>query len=123
MDTAAKTGLGECSNCGAAVRENTFFCYNCGQKIASDEENKTVDESEARAALSAIAEKIEEDEKGSKDLEAAAKERKRSRATKRKKTEIIWEPEPVRSNIFIAAATVLIALLAFLIVFLMVIWK
>jgi uncharacterized membrane protein YvbJ len=123
MDAAAQAGLGECSNCGAAVRENTFFCYNCGQKIAADVDKKTVDESEARAALSAIAEKIEEDEKGSKCLEAAAKERKRSRATKRKKTEIIWEPEPGRSNIFIAAVTILIALLAFVTVFMMVIWK
>lgn len=27
-----------CENCGAEVRPNALFCYNCGSQVASDEE-------------------------------------------------------------------------------------
>lgn len=125
MSATVEKALGECGNCGMAVRENTFFCYNCGHKVAELPENGslTVDEVEARTALAEITEKIHEDEKEVRDLESAARERKRSRSTKRKKTEIVWTPASNRSNLFLVVVSLLIAVMVFSAIFVMVLWK
>jgi uncharacterized Zn finger protein (UPF0148 family) len=125
MTTEVKTELGNCSNCGVSVRENTFFCYNCGHRVADLPENGATDinEAEARTALAEVKEKIEDDEKEVRDLETAAKERKRSRATKRKRTDVVWVPEPGMSNAFTILISLLIATLVFSMIFLMVLWK
>lgn len=125
MAATVEKALGECGNCGMAVRENTFFCYNCGHKVAESPENGSVsvDEDEARNALAEIAEKIDENEKEVRDLESAAEERKRSRASKRKRTEIIWSPAESPSNLFVALVSLLIAILVFSVIFVMVLWN
>ncbi|MBX3292790.1 MAG: zinc ribbon domain-containing protein [Acidobacteria bacterium] len=125
MAATVEKALGECGNCGMAVRENTFFCYNCGHKVGELSENGSVsvDEDEARTAIAEIAEKIHEDEKEVRGLESAAKERKRSRATKRKKTEVVWSPAASPTNLFVVLVSLLIAALVFSVIFVMVLWK
>lgn len=43
-----------CEKCGADVRPNTLFCYNCGSQVASDEE-VALENSKAPDAINKIA--------------------------------------------------------------------
>src|SRR5262245_38888795 len=91
-----------CKNCGADVRENTQFCYNCGKSIDGSAETEpeenvppTVQEVEAntKAALDDLAAKFKVDEPPEeKKLARAAEERKRARVERRRPREYRWEP-------------------------------
>jgi hypothetical protein len=75
----------ECAKCGADVRPDSQFCYNCGGPVAAEDampENGTppkVDEKIERSTLPAPGLR-------------SARDIRRERSFKRKPREIVWEP-------------------------------
>lgn len=123
-----------CENCGADVRENTLFCYNCGSRvaetdpgpIAKPEEPADVGSSEAESALADLAKKIkieppsEDEVKRSK----AAADRKKARGGPRKQRQVTWEPaDEDGPNRILLLVSLLIAVMAGAVVFVMTFWK
>jgi hypothetical protein len=114
----------ECSICGADVRENTQFCYNCGKSINDDAAvqpdgatKAEVIEDRAKDALDDLAAKLRLDEAQSEDkLARAAEERKKARVERRRTKEYRWEPVEAGSAIRLVLVALLIAGLVLLIV-------
>lgn len=109
-----------CPKCGAAVRENTQFCYNCGAPVGLADQNGTAsDEDPEEARKAAIAElearfKIDEPTPESEDkLAKAAEERKKARVERRKPKEYRWEPAATVSLGQLMLLSVLVALIVF----------
>ena len=71
-----------CDSCGAEVRDESVFCYNCGERVRADE---------AIAATRTPVEKIEPVPASRPPLRSAASLRKQRRAYNRQPVEIIWE--------------------------------
>lgn len=124
-----KTGTIEktvCDSCGADVRENTLFCYNCGNKleIASPSETNGVEsaDNETKAALDELADKLSHGSESDTQLANAASERKKARVTQRKRNEFTWEPrdDSQLPAIMFSAA---VAMAALIVVILLVVWK
>jgi len=88
-----------CNACGSEVRDESLFCYNCGERVRSDE---------PLAEANAPIEKIEMP--GSRPpLRSAASLRKQRRAYNRQPVEITWE-QPNRTPVgFIITTIVLVA--------------
>ena len=88
-----------CTACGSDVRDESVFCYNCGERVRDDEpvpETKTA------------VEKIESRTDSRPPLRSAASLRKQRRAYNRQPVEITWE-RPSRDPIgFIIATIVLV---------------
>jgi predicted amidophosphoribosyltransferase len=126
-----------CENCGADVRENTVFCYNCGERVTAEEVDEaphvTADTNgsakeemshETRDALDDLAERLKQDEADSTDkLAAAAAERRKARVSPRKKKEVVWEPADDGPGILFVLITLLICVISAVIVLLTVYWK
>jgi hypothetical protein len=87
-----------CHACGSEVRDESIFCYNCGQQVregGQTEETKTMD-------------KLESGLRSRPPLKSAASLRKQRRAYNRQPVEITWE-RPTRSPIgFIITTIVLV---------------
>ncbi|HTH51537.1 MAG TPA: zinc ribbon domain-containing protein [Pyrinomonadaceae bacterium] len=115
-----------CSKCGAEVRENTAFCYACGNRVATEEpvNGKTEVDANTRAALDDLAEKLSSDEQpeaGDKLAKAAA-ERKKARVSQRKPKEFVWEPyDETPQGLLLATAAAFI--IAVFVVVVLVVWK
>ena len=133
-----------CESCGADVREDTQFCYNCGKPVAEDEPipqpepdgpvNVPVEANGAepveempddtKTALDELAEKFKDEDADEADkLAAAAAERKKARVRPRKKRAITWQPVNEGPGLVFIAGTLLITVLAAVIVLLTVYWK
>ncbi len=116
-----------CEKCGADVRENTVFCYNCGSPLTEAGTSAVPDSNgvgpeanaETRAALDDLAEKMSNTESadGNKLAKAAA-ERKKARVIQRRSREFVWEPTGDSSGQFIILFAILIAVIVAVIVFL-----
>ena len=118
-----------CERCGADVRENTLFCYNCGNSFAealkqtngavpndmSDETKSALDDLAARF-------KIEEPESSDK-LALAAAQRKKARVTPKRKKDEVWEGTEGRSGSVFLVISFLIFLMVVAVVFITVYWK
>ena len=130
-----------CQACGADVRPNTLFCYNCGESLAPKIPGGAKDEQNVSNAW--FRENISEEKNGGKSIEnkpsaiaeatdrpipkptltdepklkSAAAMRRQSKAYQPKKVEIIWEEHDAPNGWFIVAA-ILIALFAVGILFL-----
>ncbi len=126
--TAAEVKQKTCNNCGAEVRENTMFCYNCGSGVGEApvvepevETNGVATEadSETQAALADLAGrfKIEEVEDDGK-LAKAASERRKARIKHRKPAEFVWEPAEDSANRVVVLLAILVAVIAAAAVFL-----
>ena len=131
--TAAEVKQKTCKNCGADVRENTMFCYNCGSGVGEAaavepevETNGVVTETdlETQAALADLAErfKIEEVEDDGKLAKAAA-ERRKARIKQRKPAEFVWEPAEDSANRVVVLLAILVAVIAAAAVFLTVLQR
>lgn len=106
-----------CSKCGVDVRENTTFCYNCGNKVATEPEGGSSANGDA-VETAVIADAKESDEK---KLSRAADERRKARVNQRRSNEYVWEPGgDFRLTLLVA---LLIAAAAGAAVFLTVFWK
>lgn len=118
-----------CENCGADVRENTQFCYNCGRKFAVAETitngtEPAVMSDEARTALDDLAARFKIDETASENkLALAAAERKKARVAPKKPKEVIWEVDETRSGVFMFCLSLFIFTLVAVVVFITVYWK
>ncbi|MFN0278369.1 MAG: hypothetical protein ACKVRN_07180 [Pyrinomonadaceae bacterium] len=118
-----------CENCGTDVREDTFFCYNCGKKFdetASESNGTEVDELsvEAKTALDELAARFKvEDTESDDKLALAAAERKKARVAPKKPKEVVWEAEDNRSGLIFFAVSLFIFAIVAAIVFITVYWK
>ncbi|MFN6964076.1 MAG: zinc-ribbon domain-containing protein [Pyrinomonadaceae bacterium] len=99
-----------CGRCGADIRPDSLFCYNCGAQVAS-----------AAPVDTAAAELAEVKRPGSstpRQMQSAAA-LKRTRPPRSKRTfEIVWEPAPAEPAGAFVAATVISAAFVLLIVIL-----
>lgn len=106
-----------CSKCGVDVRENTAFCYNCGNKVAAEPKVDSSSNGDGPKMPAIAAAKGSDDKK----LSLAAEERRKARVSQRKSNEYVWEPGGDFRITFLVA--ILITVVAAAIVFLTVFWK
>lgn len=111
-----------CESCGADVRENTNFCYNCGKSFAAAEIHETNGSipipmpDGGKAALEDLAKRMASEEAENDRLAKAALERKKARVVPKKEKEVAWQQvEPSSARLF--AISVIIFLLVATIVF------
>lgn len=113
-----------CEACGADVRDNTVFCYNCGSKLELEnplEKNgAAVADENSKAALDDLANKLTRE--SGDELAKAATKRKKARVMHRKRNEFTWEPRE-DSSFLAMVFSVLIAFIALIIVILLVVWR
>lgn len=121
-----------CSGCGAEVREDTLFCYNCGSPIADEDRaanttgrngrpsGATV---EATAALGDLEKKLEKDTAAEDKLARAARERRKARVGHRKPRKVVWQPVGNSSQGLILLLAIAVTLISFVVVLLTVVWK
>ena len=117
-----------CEKCGADVRENTLFCYNCGNKfgnIPADSNGTEIAISdEARTALDDLAAKLKIEESDGEDkIKLAAAERKRARVAPKRAKQDVWEETEGRSGGVLLTISLLIFLMVAGVVFITVYWK
>lgn len=125
-----------CKKCGADVREQTLFCYNCGNRVARApavaatlakvESNGAVagNDAETRAALEELAGRFKiDDDVGDGRLAKAAEERKKARVRPRQRVEFGWEQADDPGNWRLVLLAVLISVISAAAVFLTVLWK
>lgn len=126
-----------CIACGADVRSEALFCYNCGGAVAIHPESPTIEEpsvSEATPAeprnpvdsvleppgvttkplVKELASKDSLVEKDAKPLTAAMMRRKR--ASNRQPVEIAWEEPAQPSMLFVVMSVVLTVLTVFILI-------
>lgn len=113
-----------CEACGAEVRDESQFCYNCGASVAK----KTAEGSPAGSVLEEPHKSIAANENGSgraesestafekPELQTAAGLRKRPKSFQRKRIEAVWEPRTAPNALFITAVIGLTAITLFLLV-------
>ena len=134
-----------CSTCGAAVRENTQFCYNCGSSLRSDPETSK-DPADSYASRNGTALDINEpgpepepepgpqpDPKADPEDKAAVSEsevrakaaaaRRRSRVERRKPRDYTWEPVEYDSPLKLLVLAAGIFLLVLTLVVMVAWWK
>ena len=88
-----------CAACRAEVRDESIFCYNCGERVKNDE--PAVEADPVVEKLEPVAERP--------PLRSAASLRKQRRAFNRQPVEIIWEPANRPPVGFIITTIVLVA--------------
>jgi len=127
-ETAVKTSV--CDACGADVRDESLFCYNCGERVVDNERasasDQTVQEDipETPALLKAdgAAESTPQKLPGSRPpLKSAASLRQERRAFNRQPVEVSWVPPEstpigfvITTIVFVVGALVLLGLALYL---------
>jgi hypothetical protein len=130
-----------CDECGADVRENSQFCYNCGTPRENDTtvaagtdeigvetdavtENGNSAASASKAALDDLAAKLSSNESTDDEkLAQAAEHRRRARVVRRQPKQFVWEPVDDMHGIRILLLAILVAAGAAAIVFITIFWK
>lgn len=127
-----------CEKCGADVRENTAFCYNCGTPVvveaepALEEVESAIDDASigeepsddaTKSALDDLAERLKLDEEADNKLARAAAERKKARVKQRKSNEFRWESSEDSAGGMVVVVALLVSLVAGIVVFLTVFWR
>ncbi|MEP7076273.1 MAG: zinc ribbon domain-containing protein [Acidobacteriota bacterium] len=101
-----------CGKCGADVRSDTQFCYNCGESM---------DPVAVPSPVSSVLEKIDDGNSSSTaegtPLRSAASLRRKDRDRGRKPVEVFWEPAENRANLSLIIATVLFVIFTAAVVF------
>ena len=99
-ETAVETQV--CKSCGADVREESLFCYNCGEAVAPTAPRPTeIAEPRTQPDPSAV--------NARPPLRSAASLRKHRRAMNREPLQIRWEQPEGPPSTFIIASIVLTA--------------
>ncbi len=115
-----------CESCGARVRENTLYCYNCGTQVPNEQVDGDVDASETNGANSDLAAidpiPVPDEELSgtpsddpvpdSKKLADAAAERKKARISRRKPRQVVWDPADESADRWFVLVTLLITAIA-----------
>ena len=91
-----------CNACGADVRDESLFCYNCGKKIKEDVPTVEVEPATHEVAMAPTSRP---------PLRSAAELRKQRRAFNRQPVEVTWEP-PSGSPIGFVITTIILTLAA-----------
>ena len=104
----------ECPKCGADVRPDTQFCYNCGGPVAEQTKNEASQTNGAQISGGA------EEKVPAPGLRSAREIKRRERVFERRTKEVVWEPVLVTPNtqlVVVAAIavvfTVIVIILAF----------
>lgn len=108
-----------CSKCGVDVRENTLFCYNCGNKVSTDPDVQALSSSDKAEATETA--KADDKAAAEKKLSRAAEERRKTRVSQRRSNEYVWEPGGDFRLTFLVAVLITVAVAAA--VYLTVYWK
>lgn len=116
-----------CEKCEADIRENTLFCYNCGNKFGDVENESSAPaeiSNEARTALDDLAARLKASESENEDkIKLAAAERRKARVAPKRKKEVVWEATEGRSGGVLFIISLLIFLMVVGVVFVTVYWK
>lgn len=120
-----------CDNCGVGVRDNTAFCYNCGNAIGAISSDGALHTSngapmkdpETQAALDDLAALFKIDEAEDDKLAKAAAERRRARVTGKKTGRYKWEPVDDAPGLLFYLVTAAVVLIVLIVVLLTAIWK
>ena len=133
-----------CDDCGADVRENSLFCYNCGSSVQPPAEEELKDpDSTARLNEPAAPEsvdaadevksdavedleksiKIEPPAEDKKKLAKASADRRKARGRARGGREYTWEPVEEEGNRMLVLMSAVAALVAAVVVGVMVFLK
>ena len=120
-----------CSKCDAPVRENTVFCYNCGNPVAEGQTEASVRENggdadvdaRTKAALDDMVERFRVDDPADDKIAKAAAERKRARISQRRPRGAVWEPRDESSSRLVLVLSIIITFLTAVIVLITLIWK
>ena len=113
-----------CQQCGAEVRVNSQFCYNCGGSLAAETGLKDlpplVESNNGDAKRISKLEPVEPSElpisepaiQEEPKLKSAATMRRKSKTSEPKKVEIIWEEHENAPNLWFILAAVVLTLFA-----------
>ena len=101
----------ECPKCGADVRPDTQFCYNCGGPVV--EEIK----SDAPVTNGATISETVDEKKPAPGLRSAREIKRRERVFERRTKEVVWEPVLTTPNtqLIVVAAIVILFTVAVII--------
>jgi hypothetical protein len=94
----------ECPKCGADVRPDTQFCYNCGGPVAKEIVN------EAPATNGAAISESGDEKRPAPGLRSAREIKRRERVFERRTKEVVWEPVLATPNtqLIVVAAIVIL---------------
>ena len=96
-ETAIQTAV--CDACGAEVRDESLFCYNCGESVTG----------ETAASEPAVGKPVPVIQPGTRPpLRSAATLRKQRRAFNRQPIEVSWERRTGPATGFVVATAVLV---------------
>jgi len=99
-ETSVKTSV--CRKCGADIRADSQFCYNCGGRLDDVRSNgKLAAESEMRPAPG---------------LRTAGDVKRRERTFQRKVKEVVWEPSATTPTTPLLIVTAVVALFTILVI-------
>lgn len=104
----------ECPKCGAAVRPDSQFCYNCGGKVVDEVNSATVSTNNSAAADSV------DEKKPAPGLRSAREIKRRERTFQRRTREVVWEPvvsTPDTQLIVITAVVILFTIVVIILAF------
>ena len=103
--------IAACGSCGADVRDESVFCYNCGERIntATAKDGSAI-ESVAEPVAAPVAAQSEKPSHvvSRPPLKSAASLRQQRRAFNRQPVEVSWEP-PARPPLAFVVTTIVLA--------------
>src|ERR1044071_3759652 len=93
----------ECPKCGADVRPDTQFCYNCGGPVADEIKN------DGPSTNGAVISDTVDEKVPAPGLRSAREIKRRERVFERRTKEVVWEPVINTSNtqLIVVAAIVI----------------
>ena len=94
----------ECPKCGADIRPDTQFCYNCGGQVVEAIENKTHSANRERISES------NDEKRPAPGLRSAREIKRRERIFERRTKEVVWEPVLTTPNTQLIVVAVIIIL-------------
>ena len=120
-----------CSKCNEPIRDNTVFCYNCGNRtaVAGTESASPVNDTDpdvdarTKAALDDMVERFRIDETADDKIAKAAAERRRARGSQRKPSGTVWEPRDASFSVLVLIVAIIVTFVTAVIVLLTVFWK
>ena len=94
----------ECPKCGADIRPDTQFCYNCGGSVAKEIVN------EISPTNGAAISKTDDEKRPAPGLRSAREIKRRERVFERRTKEVVWEPVLTTPNTQLIVVAVIIIL-------------
>ena len=102
--------IGVCSACGADVRADTLFCYNCGESLerpAKADIHRSDDKIVSAPSASNGSAAAEHAIKAGPGMRSAAAIRKEPKAFQRKPIKIAWEPSDGEPNFLLVLTSII----------------